>query len=267
MPLWFLSPLKSHCRDNHPPPNERLLGHQPSASSPIVWVRRALLGLLCLRLLSPHLPTVTASPCSVWVNRQLRQPCPLESPCRESSLGTGKRLSVCLPRTQLLMGLGGCQQHMPLRTSRVESVDEFHSQGSAAYCLPPVEPGRQANQYLLGWVTARRGWHRERAHACLVLPGLLLQGAHSVVKKEWSRRSEFSLWIRCHSEPARDQPLFPAGFQSQLKAGGWAVELFALSFWPGFLRVGAAPKGKGLSAIWMGMGTLVCMWPSPEPLK
>lgn len=50
--------------------------------------------------------------------------------------------------------------------------------------LPPVEPRSQASQYSLGHVTVRGSWHWELITLVLVLlPGLLLLGAHRVLKE------------------------------------------------------------------------------------
>ena len=102
-------------------------------------------------------PTVTVSPCSVWVNCQLRQCSPLESPSGENNLRTGKWLFIYSLLAQLLMELGGYQKHMPPQTLLMWKV----LMSTLNDCQPtaPVGSGSQANQYLFGHATVGSRWH------------------------------------------------------------------------------------------------------------
>lgn len=213
--------------------------------------------LFCLRLLSSHLLCCDCQPWSSWVHCHFGQCSPLDSPSSESHLRTGKWSSVCSPLAQLPMGLGGRQQQRPFQILLMHKAWRF----SAYFHLWSQELKPNSNYW--AHVTVRSGGHCELIHTCFDSSWLLLLGEYNTAKK--GKGVEFC--VRCHSLYATGQPLGPSGSLSWLKPGGWAVAPFVPASWPVFLRVGAAPQGMGSSAVRMGVGTIVCVWHSPEPLQ
>lgn len=165
------------------------------------------------------------------------------------------------------MGLGEWQQHMPFQLLLIYQVLMLftpHDSQPLATCGV-----RQPNQpvFIVYMPHVRMGWPFEPIHTLLIpLPIFLFQG-HTV----W-QRLEQEIWVLSLGQipfhaccGSATWPLWlPVSAKSRrVRRDTPCSRLFGLTL----LRVAAVPQGKSLSAIWMGMRTLICMWNNPEPLQ
>ena len=112
--------------------NERLVNHQAIAFPPTLGVWKALLALLCLMLLSPDLPCRDYKP--LWSCGLIANLGCVQKSLQRLQSQNWERLSLWSPLAQLLMGLGGWQQHMPFQILLIYSLDVVHTPWYSAFC-------------------------------------------------------------------------------------------------------------------------------------